>query len=293
VWETGAVGGNRSAWLHTGTADVRVRSPAVAGRFYPGDRGALRAAVAEYVDGASAAHCAADTTAPKAIIGPHAGYMYSGPIAGSAYASVAPSRGVVKRVVLVGPVHRVPIDGLAIPSADALVTPLGSVDVDRDARDVAVGCAGVTVDDRAHAEEHSLEVHLPFIQHVLGPDVLVVPIVVGRAATQTVAAVLDALWGGSETLVVVSSDLSHYHPSAVARSRDLRTANAIVHREIDAIGPHDACGAVPIQGLLTAAHGLDLDVILLDLRNSGDTAGPTDRVVGYGAFALTQHASNT
>jgi AmmeMemoRadiSam system protein B len=272
---------------------MHVRLPAVADRFYPGDRAALRPAVAAYVDGARSALAAADVTAPKAIIGPHAGFMYSGPIAGSAYASVAPGRGVVERVVLIGPAHRVPIDGLALPSADVLLTPIGPIEVDLAARDVAMSCAAVAIDDHAHAQEHSVEVHLPFIQHVLGSDVRVVPIVVGRAAPQTVAAVLAALWGGPETLIVVSSDLSHYEPYAVARSHDRRTANAIVNGDIDEIGPYDACGAFPIRGLLAEARRHDLDATLLDLRNSGDTAGPTDRVVGYGAFAFTRRARRT
>ena len=270
---------------------MRVRPSAVAGQFYPGDPDTLRAAIAEYVARASTAFCTGGMITPKAIIGPHAGYVYSGPIAGSGYATVAPARGVVQRVVVVGPAHRVPIEGLAVPSVDAFATPLGPIEIDQAAREVAVGCAGVVVDDRAHAEEHSLEVHLPFLQHVLGTDVSVVPIVVGRTPPQRVAAVLAALWGGPETLIVVSSDLSHYDPYAVARSHDRRTASAIVNGEIDVIGPRDACGAVPIRGLLTAGRQHDLDVRLLDLRNSGDTAGPTDRVVGYGAFALTARST--
>ena len=271
---------------------MRVRPPAVAGRFYPGDRGRLRAAVAGYVDCARAHSGAGDARVPKAIIGPHAGYMYSGPVAGTAYASVSSARGVVERVVLIGPAHRVAVDGLVLPSADALLTPIGPAPVDRAAREVALTCTGVGTDDDAHAEEHSLEVHLPFVQHVLGTEVQVLPLLVGRAAPQTVAAVVDALWGGRETLVVVSSDLSHYHPYAVAQARDRRTASAIVNGEVDAIGPHEACGAFPIRGLLTVARRKALDARLLDLRNSGDTAGSTDRVVGYGAFAFSEHSGD-
>jgi AmmeMemoRadiSam system protein B len=249
--------------------------------FYPDDANVLRAAVDEYVTAA-----VYDGAAPKAIVVPHAGYVYSGPTAGVGYASVTPLAGTVTRVVLLGPAHRVPVDGLAVPSVDAFATPLGPVAVDNEARDVALACDGVTVDDLPHAPEHSLEVHLPFLVRTLGPDIRVLPLVVGHAAPGVVADVLDALWGGDETLIVVSSDLSHYEDYASARAHDERTAAAIVDGAIDRIDPYDACGAYPVCGLLTAARRHDLGVRLLDLRSSGDTAGPRDRVVGYGAFAL-------
>ncbi len=268
---------------------MRVRRPAVAGTFYPLRPATLRAAVADYVTGAHDDVAPDDVVAPKAIIAPHAGYPYSGPIAGSAYAAVTPLRDVVERVVLLGPAHRVPLEGLAVPSVDAFVTPLGPVEIDGEARSVALGCRGVVVDDVAHAPEHSLEVQLPFLQYVLGTGARVLPLVVGRASSAMVGSVLEALWGGRETLIVVSSDLSHYEPYEVAREHDLRTARAIVDGVPDAIGPYDACGAYPVRGLLSAAKQHDLDTRLLDLRNSGDTAGPSDRVVGYGAFALGTH----
>jgi len=269
-------------------ADMRVRRPAVAGRFYPADPHALRASLAEYLNTAHADRGRnRGGVVPKAIIGPHAGYVYSGPIAASAYATVAAFDGAAERVVLVGPAHRVPVDGLAVPSVDAFITPLGPVKIDAHARELALGCRNVTVDDLAHAPEHSLEVHLPFLQYVLGSGFALLPVVAGRASAQTVAAVLDTLWGGPETLIVVSSDLSHYEPYMVAQQHDRQTAQAIVTGAIDAIGLHDACGAYPVRGLLHAAKQHELDVRLLDLRNSGDTAGPPDRVVGYGAFALS------
>ena len=228
-----------------------------------------------------------DGAAPKAIIVPHAGYVYSGPIAATAYARVADLTGIVKRVVLLGPAHRFPLDGAAVPSVNAFSTPLGRVELDGDARERVLNCPGVGLNDIAHAGEHSLEVHLPFLQHVLASGFRVLPLVVGRASPATVGAVLDALWGGRETLIVVSSDLSHYEPYDVAQRHDRRTADAIVAGAIDEIRPDDACGAYPVRGLLSAATAHELDVELLDLRNSGDTAGPRDRVVGYGAFALT------
>lgn len=267
---------------------MRVRQPAVAGRFYPADPDTLRAALGEYLGMAhTGRRGGGGDAALKAIIGPHAGYVYSGAIAASGYASVAPLAGVVERVVLLGPAHRVPLDGLAVPSVDAFVTPLGPVAIDKHAREIALGCDGVVVDDLAHAAEHSLEVHLPFLQYTLGPSIRVLPVVVGVAAEQTVADMLTALWGGPETLIVVSSDLSHYESYTVAQQHDRRTAEAIVNGAIDAIGPYDACGAYPIRGLLLAAEQHELGVHLLDLLNSGDTGGPSDRVVGYGAFALS------
>ena len=261
-----------------------VRHAAVAGTFYPADPGRLRAAVEALVSRRPAEPAVARPR-PKAVVAPHAGYVYSGPIAGSAYARVAPLRGIVTRVVLLGPAHRVPLRGLAVPSVDALETPLGRLPVDEEARRAVLDLPQVTVDDGAHAEEHSLEVHLPFVQVVLG-DVAVLPLVVGLASADDVAGVLDALWGGDETLVVVSTDLSHYLDHDTATRVDRDTAAAVVARRVTAIGPDVACGAYPLRGLLVAAGRRGLEVELLDLRNSGDTAGPRDRVVGYGAFAL-------
>jgi AmmeMemoRadiSam system protein B len=161
------------------------------------------------------------------------------------------------------------------------------VEIDAEAREIALGCPCVVVDDVAHAAEHSLEVQLPFLQRALGTGFRVLPLAVGNASPDTVAAVLDALWGGTNTLIVVSSDLSHYEDDVSAATHDRRTADAIVAGDVEAIGPYDACGAAPVRGLLTAAMQHDLRTALLDLRHSGDTAGPRDRVVGYGAFALT------
>jgi AmmeMemoRadiSam system protein B len=264
---------------------VRVRNPAVAGLFYPDEAGLLASNVDDYLLGGHTA-AASLTTPPKAIVVPHAGYVYSGPIAGSGYAAVEALAGVVERVVLLGPAHRVPLAGLAVPSVDAFATPLGPVAIDTDARATALTFPGVVVDDVPHAGEHSLEVHLPFVQRTFGV-VRVLPIVVGRASTDLVATVLDALWGGAETLIVVSSDLSHYEPYESAQRHDRRTAEAVVTGAPDAIDPDDACGAYPVRGLLDAAARHDLAATLLDLRNSGDTAGPRDRVVGYGAFAFS------
>ncbi len=264
-------------------AATRRRPAAVAGAFYPGDAGELAAEVDALLDAAPAWA----GPAPKALVVPHAGYVYSGPVAASGYATIRAARGRVTRVVLLGPAHFVPVRGIAAPGTDAFVTPLGDVPIDADARSAALELPGVLVDDAAHAREHSLEVHLPFLQRILGDGFSLAPFVVGQASADTVASVLDLLWGGDDTLVVVSSDLSHYLDHATATARDRNTADAIVAGRVDALEPDAACGAYPLRGLLVAATRHGLHTIGLDVRNSGDTAGPLDRVVGYGAFALT------
>ncbi|MEJ2344739.1 MAG: AmmeMemoRadiSam system protein B [Gammaproteobacteria bacterium] len=257
-----------------------VRYPAVAGMFYPEDPAALRRMVREFLD-------AAPTSAPvpKALIVPHAGYVYSGPIAASAYACLQPARDTIRRVVLLGPSHRVPFHGLAASSAEQFVTPLGPVPLDREAIDVLLELPQVHLLDEAHELEHSLEVHLPFLQEVLAAFTLV-PLVVGEASAEEVDGVLERLWGGPETLIVVSSDLSHYHDYATARGMDTRTSRAIEQLHDGDIGYDDACGRNPVRGLLHAARTHGLHASTLDLRSSGDTAGPRDQVVGYGAYVF-------
>ena len=266
---------------------VSVRPPAVAGLFYPADPRELERMVDADIAAGAVDDPAGNALPPKAIVAPHAGYVYSGPIAGTAYARLRPLAGTVERVLLLGPAHRVAVRGLAVPSVDAFASPLGPILIDTDARRDALTCPGVHVDDRAHADEHSLEVHLPFLQRVLaGGTWRVLPLLVGWAPAEQVAQVLDLLWGGPETLIVVSSDLSHYHDRDTADRLDQRTAGTIVARDPDHLGPDDACGVHPLSGLLLSARHHDLDVTLLDLRTSADTAGDPTRVVGYGAFAV-------
>ena len=260
---------------------LHVRPPAVADMFYPGDAAVLRNDVL-----AMLAMARTEPLTPKAIIVPHAGYVYSGPVAASAFALLAPLRGRVERVVLLGPVHRVWVAGLALPGVEAFETPLGRIRLDQNAiRDLAP-LPQVETNFNAHAMEHSLEVQLPFLQTVLG-EFRLVPLAVGGASPHQVAEVLEALWGGAETLIVVSSDLSHYLPYLEARESDAGTAEAILHLHSDLTGER-ACGAHPVNGLLLAARRKGLKPHLLDLRNSGDTAGDKSRVVGYGAFAFTE-----
>lgn len=261
---------------------MRIREPAVAGAFYPAEARALRAAVRSHLARVRPSHGAPE---PKALIAPHAGYVYSGPVAATAYARLAPLRGRVERVVLLGPAHRVPLTGLAAPDVDAFASPLGDVPLDREALDDLLALPQVSLLDAAHADEHSLEVQVPFLQELLGAFRLV-PLVVGDATPGEVAEVLERVWGGPETLLVISSDLSHYHDYATARAMDARTSRAIEELRPDAISFDDACGRIPVQGLLLAArrHGLRAEIV--DLRSSGDTAGPRDRVVGYGAYVF-------
>jgi AmmeMemoRadiSam system protein B len=259
----------------------------VAGMFYPADPAELEAMVRADLDDAVARRPVHDgRPPPHALVVPHAGYLYSGPVAASGYARVLARRDEVTRVVLLGPNHRVPLRGMALPSADALVTPLGPVPVDTAVRDALAGRPGVVVDDRPHAEEHSLEVHLPFLQVALGEGWSVVPVLVGQVPAAAVADLLESLWGGPETLVVVSTDLSHYHDHATAQALDAATAADVVARRWRQVEPEQACGAFPLRGLLAEAERRDLPIELLDLRTSGDTAGDRQRVVGYGAFAV-------
>jgi AmmeMemoRadiSam system protein B len=256
-----------------------VRYPAVAGQFYPDDPRELREAVLRYLGKAKPV-----SSVPKAIIAPHAGYIYSGPVAAFTYAAIAPAHAVIRRVILLGPAHRVYLRGLALSSADDFVTPLGIVPVDREAVARIQHLPQVVVMDAAHTLEHSLEVHLPFLQVILDQFSLV-PLVVGDASPEAVDEVLELLWGGEETLIVVSSDLSHYHSHAMAKTLDSITTQAIEALRAD-IEPEQACGCMPLNGLLHLARRHGLRVTTLDLRNSGDTAGPRDQVVGYGAYVL-------
>ncbi len=262
-----------------------VRPAAVAGMFYPGASAALAADVRAHLAAAQARPSRASAL-PKALIVPHAGYVYSGPIAGSAYARLAAGRDTIRRVVLLGPTHRVQVRGLALPSAASFATPLGTVDVDREAAAAARLLPQVCTSEAAHALEHSLEVQLPFLQATLG-GFRIVPFAVGDATPGEVAEVIELLWGGPETLFVVSSDLSHYHRYADAREIDRETGETIL--ALSATLDHEqACGATPINGLLLTARRHGMRPELLDLRNSGDTAGDRSRVVGYASFAFTE-----
>jgi hypothetical protein len=263
---------------------ISIRPAAVGGLFYPAQATRLLDQVQHFL-GQAQPHQQAHP--PMAIIVPHAGYIYSGAIAASAYALLRPLRDKIRRVVLLGPVHHVPIGGLAAPGVAAFASPLGEVQLDRAALASLADLPQVVMDDRCHAREHSLEVHLPFLQSVL-KEFKLVPLAVGDASAAEVAEVLERLWGGDETLIVVSSDLSHYLPYPAAQQLDATTAQAVLDLRTD-LSHQQACGATSMNGLLLAARHHGLKPALLDLRNSGDTAGDKSRVVGYAAFALYEN----
>jgi MEMO1 family protein len=262
----------------------QVRQPAVAGAFYPRLSEALSSEVAGLLAGAQS-QTTSNTVAPKALIVPHAGYIYSGQIAALAYAQLAPLRQTVRRVVLLGPVHRVPVRGLALPGAAAFATPLGEIEIDQAAVASLTCLRQVVVSSAAHALEHSLEVQLPFLQATLD-DFKLVPLAVGDASATEVAAVLEVLWGGPETLIVISSDLSHFLSYRAAQAVDQETTRHIL--ALDGPLTHEqACGGTPINGLLLAASHHHLQPRLLGKCNSGHTAGDQQRVVGYASFAFS------
>lgn len=258
-----------------------IRQPAVAGLFYPGTAIELAHDVRAML---AAAHPA--EVEPKALIAPHAGYIYSGAIAASAYAALKKVAPHIHRVVLLGPTHRVAVHGLALPGVEVFSTPLGEVQLDMAAAQAIAHLPQVIVSPQAHAQEHALEVQLPFLQTVLD-DFKLLPLAVGMATAEDVAEVLELLWGGEETLIVISSDLSHYLPYELAQSVDHDTAQAVLHLQ-QPLSHEQACGGTPINGLILAARKHHLVPHLLDLRNSGDTAGSRDGVVGYAAFAFEE-----
>ncbi len=259
---------------------MNIRPAAVAGMFYPSDSHTLSHDVRAMLADAEAADLR-----PKAIIAPHAGYIYSGPVAARAYALLKPMADQIRRVVLLGPTHRVAVRGLALPGAEVFDTPLGRVSIDLEAVRQIADLPQVTVSPEAHMLEHSLEVHLPFLQTVLHKFKLL-PLAVGMASADEVAEVLESLWGGPETLIVISSDLSHFHAYSSAQRIDSTTVGAILHGQ--AVSHEQACGGTPVNGLTLAARHHGLTPHLLDLRNSGDTAGDKSRVVGYAAIAYTE-----
>ena len=261
---------------------AEARRPAVAGWFYPEARDRLREAVDALCEAAEPP--SPSQAAPKGFLVPHAGYAYSGPVAASAYARITPEEGGIRRVVVLGPSHRVPFRGIALPDTAAFDTPLGRIPLDESGIDAIRRLPEVQVLPAAHAQEHAIEVQLPFLQRRLGPFALL-PLVVGEADPEVVAEVLEALWGGPETRFLISSDLSHYLPYDQARRQDQRTCAAIADlgplRE-----PNQACGAIPLNAWMRSARHHGLEPRLLDLRNSGDTGGDRDRVVGYASFAF-------
>lgn len=256
------------------------RPPAVAGLFYPADAAELTQVIQQYLK-----QVETNTHAPKAIIAPHAGYIYSGAIAASVYARLKTARQQIKRVLLMGPSHRVAFNGLALSQMDYFITPLGNIALDKEAIKTIITLPFVAYFEPAQAQEHCLEVQLPFLQLLLA-DFTIVPIVVGHATPEQVAQVINQLWGGDDTLIIISSDLSHYYPYATAQQLDNITSHAIETLNYEALGIESACGRIPISGLLKFARDKGLIIKKIDLRNSGDTAGDKQKVVGYGSYVI-------
>lgn len=262
------------------------RPTAVAGLFYP----TLPSVLTEMVNNDLAqASPPSEKHTPKALIVPHAGYIYSGPVAASAYQYLSPLRHIIKRVIIIGPSHRLAFRGVALSSADYFETPLGDIPIDKTAQATLADIAGVEILDLAHATEHSLEVQLPFLQQVLD-DFSIVPIVAGDASPDLVEKVIATLWGGPETVFIISSDLSHYHDYQTAQQIDSSTSQDIIDLNFRAVHSNNACGCVGIRGLLKFAHQHPLKPSVIDIRNSGDTAGSKDSVVGYGAYMFEEVA---
>ena len=270
-------------------AIASIRPAAVAGQFYPADERVLRMQLSELLASAVPLEQVAP---PKAIIVPHAGYIYSGPVSAAAYGALLPLRSQIRRVVMLGPTHRMAVNGFALPAAQSFETPLGRVAIDREGWSELQQRPDLTVDDRPHAYEHGLEVQLPFLQTVLERFTLL-PVLVGDASTDAVAALIESVWGGPETLIVISSDLSHFHSYQQAQRQDRETVDRILAMR-SGLGHEQACGATPVNGLLRTAARHGLVPHLLDIRNSGDTAGDRNRVVGYASIAFCDpvpHAS--
>jgi AmmeMemoRadiSam system protein B len=267
------------------TASPATRPAAVAGMFYPASPSELARHIDALIDAAGIPPAGPP---PTALVVPHAGTVYSGPVAASAYARLRPHAASIARVVAFGPVHRVPVRGAAVPAADAWATPLGDVPIDAALRARAVA-RGAAVDDRPHAPEHALEVQLPFLQRILGEGFSFLPIAVSELSARLTADLIGEFFGEKGTLVLVSSDLSHYHDLATARRLDRRTADTILARDPEKLSGEDACGFYPLRGLMELARRKNLPIELLDLRTSGDTAGDPESVVGYGAFEVPPH----
>lgn len=256
-----------------------IRTPAVAGSFYPSNKAVLQQTIQTLLT-----QVPPIVAIPKAIIVPHAGYIYSGSVAATAYKALVKAN--ISKVILLGPSHRVAMSSLAISPAKSFATPLGNIALDLEAIAKIKDLPQVIFSEQAHILEHSLEVQLPFLIETLGLDFTLVPITIGQVTPNVVATVLEALWGDNKTLIVVSSDLSHYLPYRICQDLDEKTAYAIEHFQEQAILYEQACGGVGIRGLLLAAKKHKLSIQRLALLNSGDTAGSKDKVVGYGAWGF-------
>jgi AmmeMemoRadiSam system protein B len=260
------------------------RSAAVSGLFYPDEPQILRDTIDTLL---SQSAIKEQSTQVKAIIAPHAGYQYSGLTAARVYKQLQTLRDRIQRVVLLGPSHRVAFEGMALTEADFFETPLGQIKVNKDDYPQLLAMENMFVFEQAHVAEHCIEVQLPFLQRILN-NFTIIPIVVGIADPHSVSNIIESLWGGDETLFVISSDLSHYQSYESAQQTDNETSRAILDLDFNAIQPNNACGCMAVNGLLNFAHRHPLTVKLIDQCNSGDTAGDKDKVVGYGSYLFEE-----
>ena len=265
-----------------------IRPPAVAGSFYPADADILRSEIDGLIGAALHTDIVQNKAIPKAIIVPHAGLMFSGSLAALGFATVRALKDTIKRILIIGPAHRMAFQGIALAKADGFATPLGNLRCDLGALQSALALPQVQILDDAHRLEHGLEIELPFIQRLFGEktDIGIVPLLVGRCSPRQVHEVIEALWGGPETLIVISSDLSHFHDYDTAKSMDNHTRAMIEALDAENIGSNDACGALPVGGMLLSARKRGMQIKTLGMRNSGDVTGDKSRVVGYGAWAI-------
>jgi len=257
---------------------LNLRIPAHAGQYYPADAGFLEKVVDEYLtDGGTVSEI------PKAVIAPHAGFIHSGRIAGKAFAVWKAQEVRARRVVLIGPSHYYDFPGIALPDSTRFQTPLGEVQVDPAADDLKRKFRYVRVFEAAHYPEHALEVLLPFLQRAV-PGAKIVPLITGRTEMSQVSAVIEEIWGGADTLLVISSDLSHNHPYEIAQKVDRQTARAIVEFDFSRLTADQACAYQAMRGFLKAAIRKEMRCSLLELRNSADASGDMSLVTGFGAF---------
>ncbi len=260
-----------------------VRTTAVAGAFYPSEPEILSKDIQRYIEETPSV----SLPVPKAIIVPHAGYEYSAGVAASAYKLLKSGRKSIKKVVILAPSHKIGFNGMALTKASAYETPLGNVEIDKEMNEQLLALPLVDYLEEAHKSEHSLEVQLPFLKEALD-DFKLIPVITGNASPTDVETLLETVWGKKDTLIVISTDLSHYLPYNEACILDNKTKTAIENLDIDSIEQEQACGYVPLKGMLTIAKAKKMQVETLEVKNSGDTSGSKNRVVGYGAWAFLE-----
>ena len=259
----------------------KIKQADVAGMFYPGEEASLR----QMVDGFIQKALSFDLR-PRAIIAPHAGYIYSGSIAGTAYKTIAAVRDQIENVIIMSPAHRFYLRGIALHMADAFATPLGNIPVNIGIVKKIKQFSSVQWEERSFIQEHGLETHLPFIQRAFKPGIKIVPMIVGECQESEVAEILESVWEDPRNFVIISSDLSHFHSYADAKKLDRNTVDLIQNLDSQSLDTEFACGHYPICGLLNLARNRKLKIKALDIRSSGDTAGSKESVVGYGSFAV-------